>query len=128
MKHAYCTGALLLASLTLSGCSEEALRAQAQPQYGATATAPVRTSSPAPKEEPIVVPKHNLSRVAAANRVSPQQLDALQVGEARREQVIALLGEIEPFTLGGGKQILRYDVGKFVFDSDGVLIRKFLTP
>lgn len=110
---------LLAAALMLAACSEESLRPPVQP-----APEPATTAGGHPKPPP--VPKHNLSRVADAQAVTPEQLEALQVGVSTRQDIVKLLGDVKPFSLGDGKQILRYDVGKFIVDQQGVLIRKFL--
>jgi hypothetical protein len=115
---------LALLMVSLLGCGGERVRPQ-------TGVAPAPSSGGSDqtggaKKTPIV--EHNLSRVATAQPVSKAQLEALEVGRATRPQVLELLGENRPFTLGDGKTILRYDVGKFIFDQQGVLLRKFLAP
>lgn len=104
----------------LSACSEEDMRPQsypAQPQ-------PVAAEPAEPELAP--VPKHNLGRIADSGSVTPEQLAALKVGVTTEAEVLQLLGEAKPFALGDGKHILRYDVGKFIFDANKILIRKFL--
>ncbi len=104
----------------LTGCMQ-APGPGPRPQ-GAVQSSAMTTEANAP------VSTHNLSQVAKANPVSAQQLAALQVGVSTVAEVTALLGEVKPFSLGDGKKILRYDVGKFIFDQQGVLIRQFLSP
>ncbi len=107
--------------LVLAGCME----APGPRLPGAMpSSAPVTDSA---KGAPIA-PDHSLSQVAKANPVTVQQLSALQIGVSTEGEVKALLGEVKPFSLGDGKKILRYDVGKFIFDQQGVLMRKFMSP
>lgn len=113
---------MIVAVLLVTACSEEDFKPQPinpQPQ-------PVAPATGAASEQPEPVPPHNLGRVADSRGVTQAQLDALTVGVTTEAEVLQLLGETKPFTLGDGKQILRYDVGKFIFDQNKVLIRKFL--
>ncbi|WP_210397553.1 hypothetical protein [Motiliproteus sediminis] len=114
---------VLLAMLFVAACSEEDFKPQPRqpvPQPVTPAVTPVEDSAPEP------VAPHNLGRVADSRGVTQAQLEALTVGVTTEAEVLQLLGETKPFTLGDGKHILRYDVGKFVFDQNKVLIRKFL--
>ena len=109
--------ALLMAALT--ACTDPGVQPQPASQSSAATT-----SQP---QQP-VIPQHNLSRVADAKVVSPEALAQIEIGKTTTSELIQLLGEIKPFTLGDGKQIYRYDVGKFIFGADGVLLRKHLNP
>ena len=116
--------ALLAAVFTLSACTEEEMTRSQPVQPKPEPVAPAAVAAPEPE---VVVPKHNLGRVEESKQVTPQQLDALKVGVTTEQQVKRLLGDVKPFSLGDGKHILRYDVGKFIFDQQGVLIRKFVS-
>ncbi|MEH6471147.1 MAG: hypothetical protein V7752_07850 [Halopseudomonas sp.] len=108
---------VLVLFLGLMGCAEENLQPQSATQSEA--------SSANDPQKP-VIPQHNLSQVADAKAVTPEMLATIEVGKTTTAQLIELLGEIKPFTLGDGKQIFRYDVGKFIFDADGVLLRQHI--
>ena len=105
---------VLVPVLALTGCIEPP--ANVQPQTGST--------SAAGAEQKQVVVQHDLSRVADAKAVTPEMLATIKVGETTTAELVDLLGEIKPFTLGDGKQIYRYDVGKFIFGADGKLLRQ----
>jgi hypothetical protein len=77
--------------------------------------------------KPTVV-QHHLSRVADAKAVTPEMLASIKEGKTTTVDLIELLGDIKPFTLGDGKRIYRYDIGKFIFDAKGVLLRKHINP
>lgn len=108
----------LVLALALAGCTEPVVK----PQVAAPASPP-----PAGEAQPAVI-KHNLSRVAEAKPVAASVLEGFTLGKTTRAEVAAALGDAKPFSLGDGKSILRYDVGKFIFDQNGVLLRKFLSP
>lgn len=108
----------LLSLALLGGCVDPNL----QPQPGGS------SAGTAGEAQQPVIPQHNLSQVAEAIQVNPEQLAAIEVGKTTKAELTALLGETKPFTLGDGKQIFRYDVGKFIFGADGVLLRKHLNP
>ncbi len=108
---------LALVIVALTGCIEPP--ANIQPQAGS----PSASSTPGTDNKPVVV-QHNLSRVAGSKAVTPEMLSTIKVGETTTAQLVELLGEIKPFTLGDGKKIYRYDVGKFIFDANGVLLRQ----
>ncbi|WP_207062543.1 hypothetical protein [Motiliproteus sp. SC1-56] len=122
----YFAGVMAVVMVALSGCGGSEVRPQAEAGAGSTASAPPSAGQEAVKKTPVV--QHNLSKVAEAKPVTAAQLEALTVGETTRDQVVELLGANTPFTLGDGKSILRYDVGKFIFDGENRLLRKFLAP
>ncbi len=104
----------LLPLFGLTGCVPQPnVQAEASAQSAAEAAPPVQ---------------HNLSRVGVAKAVTPEMRATLKVGQTTRVQLVEMLGEIKPFSLGDGKKIYRYDVGEFFFDAKGVLLRQHLTP
>ena len=108
--------------LSLAGCTEQ----NVQPQTGAQSSSQPAAGEGAPAQPQ--VPVHNLSRVTEARSVTPEVLATIEVGKTTVAQLTQLLGETKPFTLGDGKQIYRYDLGKFIFGADGVLLRKHINP
>lgn len=121
---------MLMLSLLLTACTQESLKPPSSQASGTTeANAPGKQPAAAEdggKETEVI--KHNLSSVSKARQVTAAQLQGLEVNKATEADVRALLGDIEAFKLGDGKHILRYDLGKFIFNRKGVLIRKFLNP
>lgn len=108
----------------LAGCSDPNL----QPQ-SASQSRPQSTNQAADTNTPQTpaIPVHNLSRIGTAKALTPEALASIEVGKTTRAQLVELLGEIKPFTLGDGKQIYRYDIGKFIFGADGVLLRQHIS-
>lgn len=111
---------VLVPVLALTGCIEPP--ANIRPQ---AASAAGSGSEPGTEKAPVIV-QHNLSQVADAKAVTPAMLATIKVGETTTAQLTELLGEIKPFTLGDGKKIYRYDVGKFIFGADGLLLRQHI--
>lgn len=107
--------------LGLAGCAEQGI----QPQSGSQTPPQPGSATPADPAQ-AQVPVHNLSRVAVAKPVSAELLATIVEGKTTTAELVQLLGEIKPFTLGDGKQIYRYDLGKFIFGADGVLLRQHL--
>ncbi|MEH6826175.1 MAG: hypothetical protein V7629_19980 [Motiliproteus sp.] len=114
MKHLAVTVSVLL--LALAGCAPPAV----QPQQGTQSGAATTNTYPQ-----TVVPKHNLSQKAKANKTTPEMLATLVEGKTSIAQLVELLGEIKPYTLGDGKKIYRYDIGTYIFGADGVLLRHY---